>query len=224
MMLRSTACCAAPALVLVLVLGLTSSLSAAAAPACDGTECRTPANGKPLNIMQFMREQAASARKAEPRPVTSRPVAKVQHPAHRTIAARPKPAKLPVEAAASFASQPESDAQVSDVQVSDVQVVASDEFNGIDRAAAAASAETVGTAAPTGPDVQLVDAEEFNDIDRKADDGKLRLADATTKKMPEQTQVHVEQANVSWLRWIWSALGSTFAALATAMHQLIGLR
>jgi hypothetical protein len=186
MMLRATACCAA----LAVVLGLLSGPSATAAPACDGTECRPPANGKPLNIMQFMRKQAASTRKVEPRP------------AHRTVAARPKPAQLPAEAAASFASQPESD-----VQASDVQVVASDEFNAIDRAAAAAPAETAGTAVPTGPDVQLVDAEEFNDIDRKADDGK----------------VHVEQANVSWLRWIWSALGSTFAALATAMHQLIGL-
>ena len=167
--------------------------------------------------MQFMREQAASTRKAGSRPVASRPVAKVQRPAYRTIAARPKPAKLPAEAAASFASQP-------DVRVSDVQVVASDEFNAIDRAAAAAPAETIGTAVPTGPDVRLVDAEEFNDIDRKADDGKLRLAESMPKQMSKQTQVHVEQANVSWLRWIWSALGSTFAALATAMHQLIGLR
>ena len=93
------------------------------------------------------------------------------------------------------------------MQASDVQVVPSDEFNAIDRAADAAPAETAGTAVPTGLDVQLVDSKEFNDIDRKADDGKA----------------HVEQANVSWLRWIWSALGSTFAALATAMHQLIGL-
>ena len=215
MMLRSITCCAVPALILV----LPSSLSASAAPACDGTECRTPANGKPLNIMQFMREQAASTRKAEPRPVASRPVAKVQRPTHRTIAARPKPAKLPAEAAASFAAQP-----ASDVQVSDVQIVASDEFNAIDRAAAAAPLETVGAAMSTGPDVRLVDAEEFNDIDRKADDGKLRLAEPMPKQMTKQPQMHVEQANVSWLRWIWSALGSTFAALATAMHQLIGLR
>ena len=213
MMLRAIACCA------TLVLGLLSNPNAIAAPACDGTECRTPANSKPLNIMQFMREQAASTRKAEPRPVTSRPVAKKQRPAHRTIAARPKPAKLPAEAAASFASQPESG-----VQVSDVQVVASDEFNAIDRAAAAALAETVGTAMPAGPDVRLVDAEEFNDIDRKADDGKLRLAESMPKQVSKQPPMHVEQANVSWLRWIWSALGSTFAALATAMHRLIGLR
>ena len=34
-------------------------------------------------------------------------------------------------------------------------------------------------------------------------------------------QTHSEQANASWLQWIWSALGSTFAALATAVHQLI---
>ena len=210
MMLRAVACCAA----LAVVLGPLSGPSATAAP-CDGPECRTPANGKPLNIMQFMRKQAASTRKAEPRTVESRPAAKAPRTAHRTIAARPNPAELPAEAAASFASQPESD-----VQASDVQVVASDEFNAIDRAAAAAPDKTAGTAVPTGPDVQLVDAEEFNDIDRKADDGKLRLAEPISK----QPQAHVEQANVSWLRWIWSALGSTFAALATAMHQLIGLR
>ena len=190
MMLRAIACRAALALALVLVLGpllgLLSSQSAPGAPACNGTECRTPANGKPLNIMQFMREQAASTRKAQSRPVTHRPVAKVQRPAHRTIAARPRPAKLPAEAAASFASQPESD-----VQASDVQVVASDEFNAIDRAAAAAPTETVGTAAPTGPDVRLVNAEEFNDIDRKADDGKLRLAEPISKQIPKQPQAHV---------------------------------
>ena len=215
MMLRATACCAA--LVFVLVPGLLSSPSATAAPACDGAECRTPANGKPLNIMQFMRQQAASTRKAEPHPVASRPVAKKQRPAHRTIVARPQPAKLPAAAAASFASQPASDAQISDVQV-----VASDEFNAIDRAAG--SAETIGAAMSTGPDVQMVDAEEFNDIDRKADDGKPRPAEPMPEQMTGQPQAHIEQANVSWLRWIWSALGNTLAALATAMHQLVGLR
>ena len=74
MMLRAIACRAALVLVVGPLLGLLSGPSATAAPACNGTECRTPANGKPLNVMQFMREQAASTRKAEPRPVTSRPV------------------------------------------------------------------------------------------------------------------------------------------------------
>jgi hypothetical protein len=97
-------------------------------------------------------------------------------------------------------------------------VIGSGELNAIDLAAAPppTPAETVGS---TGPDVQLVDADEFNDLDRKADDGAARVTDSTR----EQPPAHVDQAKVSWLRWIWSALGNTFAALATAVHQLIGL-
>ena len=167
--------------------------------------------------MQFMREQAASTRKAEPRPVASRAGCEQAAPGASDDRGAATTRQIPAAAAASFASQPASDAQVSDVQV-----VASDEFNAIDRAAA--SAETIGAAMSIGPDVQLVDAEEFNDIDRKADDGKPRLAEPMPKQMTGQPQAHIEQANVSWLRWIWSALGSTFAALATAMHQLIRLR
>ena len=101
-----------------------------------------------------------------------------------------------------------------------MQVVASDEFNDIDRAAAATvpAAETTGAAIAAEPKVQLVDTEAFNDIDRKAADrpplsATARIADAHASG----------QASVSWLQWIWSAVGSTFAALATAVHQLIGL-
>ena len=61
MMIRAIAGCAA------LVLGLLLSPNVSAAAACEGAGCRATANAKPLNIMQFMREQAASTRAAEPR-------------------------------------------------------------------------------------------------------------------------------------------------------------
>jgi hypothetical protein len=211
------------ALILVPFLGL--SLNAAAAPACDDAECQTATKSKPLNIMQFMREQAASTRTAtlrqggtgKPRqsklqPVAHKalPVAHVQRPARRAVAARSKPVGLPTDAAASFAAQQPP-----------VQVVASDEFNDIDRAAAATatSEETTGAASAAEPNVQLVDTGEFNDIDRKAEDrlplsAAARIADA---------HASAAQPSVSWLQWIWSAVGNTFAALATAAHQLIGL-
>src|SRR5712671_1184939 len=139
-MFRTIVCCAA--LILVPLLGL--SLNAVAAPGCDEAECQTAAKSKPLNIMQFMREQAASTRAATPRqsgtatprqsklqPVAHKvpPVAHVQRPARRAVAARPKPTGLPTDAAVSYAAQQPT-----------VQVVASDEFNDIDRAAPATAA------------------------------------------------------------------------------------
>src|SRR6478736_6083424 len=101
-MFRTIVCCAA--LIVVLFLGL--SLSAVAAPVCDDAECQTATKSKPLNIMQFMREQAASTRVAAPRqggtarprqsklqPVAHKalPVAHAQRPARRAVAARPEP-------------------------------------------------------------------------------------------------------------------------------------
>jgi hypothetical protein len=201
-MFRTIVCSAA------LILAL--SLNAVAAPACDDAECRAATQSKPLDIMKFMREQAASTRAAKPRQSKVQPVAHVQRQVRRAVAARSKPAGLPVEAAASYASQRPA-----------VQVVASDEFNDIDRAAAATAtpAETTGAAMAVEPNVQLVDTEELNDIDRKAEDrpplsATARIADA---------HASTGQTSVSWLQWIWSAVGSTFAALAAAVHQLVGL-
>jgi hypothetical protein len=201
-MFRIIVCCAA------LVLAL--SLNAVAAPACDDTECQAATKSKPLNIMQFMREQAAGTRATKAQPSKIRPVAHAPRPVRRAIAARPKPAGLSVEAATSYASQQPT-----------VQVVASDEFNDIDRAAASISpaAETTGAAVPAEPNVQLVDTEEFNDIDRKAED---RLPVSATARIAE-AHATASQGGVSWLQWILSAVGSTFAALATAVHQLVGL-
>src|SRR3954447_19103795 len=127
-MFRTIVCSAA--------LGLALSLNAVAAPACDGADCQTVAKSKPLDIMKFMREQAASTRVGEPRQRKvqqgkvqqsrleqrkAQPVAHVQHPVRRAVAARRKPATMPVEAAASYAAQQPP-----------VQVVAGDELNDID--------------------------------------------------------------------------------------------
>lgn len=200
-------------------LGLLFTLGASAAPDCEGTECRKTAPAKPLNIMQFMREQAASTRAAKPPRDIARATANVKRPARRAVAAQPKPASkpanrpaLPVDASASFASQP-----AQNVPAQSVQVVPSDELNAIDRAAGSAPAETVGAAIAAGVAVQMVDAEEFNDIDRKSENNPT-LSTNVERDAPARN----EQANSSWLQWIWSAIGSTLTALATAVHHLIG--
>jgi hypothetical protein len=203
-MIRTFGGCAA------VVLGLLISPTMSAAAACEGAGCRATANAKPLNIMQFMREQAASTRGAQPRHRSTRAAAKVHRVPHRAIAARRKSAPVPPVAAASFASRP----------ASAVQDVASDEHKTIDRIADAAAVATMDAAIPFVSDVQLVDAKEFNDIDRKAEGaGPASVNMTQDDKGPAQS----EQVNVSWLHWIWSAVGSTFAALATAVHQLISV-
>jgi hypothetical protein len=198
----------------MLVAGLLVHQGVAAAQDCDGEDCPATAKAKPLDIMQFMREQAASTRTAMPRhsprrPTAKvhRPVQKVHRPVHRAIAARQKPVQVPPEAAASFASPSVPPAPAA-------------ESNPASPAAEAPPAETVGAAVSSGPNVQLVDAGEFNDIDRKADVGpppSVRLAPV------EVSRTSREQTGTSWLRWIWSAVGSAFAALATAVHQLLRL-
>ncbi len=193
-------------------LGLLFTLGAAAAPDCDGAGCSKSAPAKPLNIMQFMREQAASTRVAKPPRDKARATANVKRPTRRAVAAQLQPANrpaLPVDASASFASQP----------AQSVQVVSSDELNAIDRAAGSAPAETVGAAIAAGAAVQMVDAEEFNDIDRKTENSPPLSAGATPQR---DAPAHNEQASSSWLQWIWSAVGSTLTALATAVHHLVG--
>ena len=193
-----------------LFLGLSLGLNVAAAAPCDDGECRTAPKAKPLDIMQFMREQAASTRvAAKPRHGNVAATAKVQRPARRTIAARPKPTQLPSAASASFASQPEPA----------VQVTPSDVFNTIE-GAAPAPVEAVGAAIAAEPNVQLVDAQELNDIDRKASDQSPLTSDGgrVAEEHPSDGS-----AQASWPRRIWWALGNLFGALATAAHQLTGL-
>lgn len=213
MFFRAIICCTA------LVLGLLASLNASAAPACNGVECPPPAKSKPLNIMQFMREQAASTRAANPEKrqtrATSRNDVKAKRSTHRAIAARPKSAPQP-PAEVSAKAQPEPQ----------VQVVGDNELNAIDRAAGAtAPPETVGAGAPSENNVRFVDADEFNDIDRKADERALlamvAARNAAATMSPEKQQ-SAPQTSVSWLSWLWSGVANTFAALATAVHNLIG--
>jgi hypothetical protein len=68
--------------------------------------------------------------------------------------------------------------------------------------------------------VQLVEAEELNDIDSKADAPQPPPADSARIS---EAHASGNQASVSWLQSIWSALGNIFTALATAAHQLLGL-
>ena len=77
-MFRTTICCAG------LVMGVLIGLSEAAPAACEGDGC----GSKPLNIMQFMREQAASTRVREPS--ASRRVAKSRRSPAQTTAAAPR--------------------------------------------------------------------------------------------------------------------------------------
>jgi hypothetical protein len=182
--------------------------------ACEGEDCPALVKTKPLNIMQFMREQAASTRVAKPRrspplhtaaKVNGRvhAAAKSESAVHRPVAARPKPAPLPTEAAASFASQGQP---------------------AVFPAASPPLPETVGAAPTTEPDVQLVAAEEFNEIDGKADDNaSLPAPLAVVAPAAADVPVAPKVEQVSWLQWLWSALTGTFAALATAMRQLTGL-
>jgi len=200
-MFRVIACCA--------VLILSFSLNAVAA------------DSKPLDIMKFMKEQAASTRPASPHTVRARvakprqapAVAHAQRPAHRAVAARRKPTGLPDEAAASFATQEPK-----------VQIVASDELNDIDRAAPEVAAtpaptETTGSAVAAASNVQLVDNGEFNDIDRKAE---ARLPVPTAMRIAD-AHASAPQPSVSWWQWIGSAVANLFVALATAVHHLTGL-
>ena len=210
LMFRTTLCCAS------LVTGLLIGLSEAAPAACEGAGCRS----KPLNIMQFMREQAAStrvrkpsagSRVARPRPNHTQATAAAPRAPHRAVAARNKsvPVPVPVEAATSVASRAEQDIQPPAMTAP---------YNPFDHFAGAAPAETTGAAVANGPEVQLVDAGDINDIDRKADSAP---APSSNPAPVDGSQTHSEHASASWLWRIWSALGSTFTALATAVHQLV---
>jgi hypothetical protein len=212
MLFRAIACCAA------LIAALLFSLNAGAEPAetCEGADCpaasaapAVPAAhpSKPLDIMKFMREQAASTRVGE------KPAARPQHAVskHPAVAAKPQPKPMPAEAASSFAAQPVA-------APPEVEVVSADELNAIDRAGEPAPPppETVG-APPTIEPVQVVKSDAVNSIDR-AGEAAPALADA----MPHAIAAQSGSEAQSWLQWLWSAVQGTFAALATAVHRLLG--
>jgi hypothetical protein len=206
--LRKTAC----ALTLLLCVP-------AAALACEGDDC--PSAAKPLDIKQFMREQAASTRVSARRHPSAKPTAaKPKQAAPRVAAAKPAPATepLPSNAAASFASHSLASQQTQDELP--VRVFSGEEFNAIDNAAP--TPETTGASFANDPNVQVVAAAEFNDIDRKAEETSsfptIEIPAAATPAKPTAASA---PAPGSWLQWLWSAVTGTFTALAAAVRQLI---
>ena len=232
-MFRTNACGAVLALSLLTVSGVTVR-------ACDGDDCPAPAKVKPLDIRQFMREQAASTRAAGPDAVRSRPVkvhtvAKIRHHTRHAVAASapPQPSgPLATEAAASFASQAAAEPVVP--------TFPSNEFAAVGKGAPTArSAETVGSALGPEPDVQVVAEADFNDIDRQAADtpampavtpaapAPVVVADAgpaeaaPVNAAPAQPAAQQQpSAVIAWLQWLWAAVSGTFTALAAAVRQL----
>jgi hypothetical protein len=195
----------------MLSLGQTST----PARACNGDECRTAQKATPLDLMKFMHRQTASTQAIEKKPAAKHVAART-HRKRRTAVARLKPGPLPVEAAKAYATQ--------DSKNSNVQVVATDEFNAIDRAAETAAPIETNGAAPTAepasqPNVQLVDAGQFNDIDRAAADLPQPMTVAASAA--DAAALH-EPAVSAWVHWIWSAMGGAFVALAAAARYFFG--
>jgi hypothetical protein len=194
-----------------------------AAYACDGPACPAPAEAaakvQPRDVMQFMREQAASTRSAQPRRHAKAAVVKPKVAIHRTAAAKPTPAPSPVpsDAAAAFAANSVASQQ------DQVPVLAREQFNAIDSAAPAPFAETTGVSAADDPNVQVVAAAEFNDIDRKADQSEASpfpSVEVPIAAEPAKPSAAAAPAAVSWLQWLWSAVTGTLTALAAAVRQL----
>src|SRR4029079_7535115 len=76
MTFRMLACCAA------LLIVAQTNLNAAEAQTCDGSACATTKTTKPLDILKFMREQAASTRAGLPpakKPHVARHAKSAQH-------------------------------------------------------------------------------------------------------------------------------------------------
>ncbi|MCX7312784.1 MAG: hypothetical protein WCG92_23780 [Hyphomicrobiales bacterium] len=207
-MVRKFACIA-----LLLVLPATGF----AAPACDGDDdCAPPATSKPLDIKQFMREQAASTRGATPRAAKPRPtssVATAKPPVRRTVAVRPEPVRPQAETTA-FA--PQDKRPVSPFP------------------ALTPRPETTG-ASPFEQNVQMVTEGELSDMDRRADQGALPAAvscyavassnsdSATADPVNESLLIRPAEPQPSLLKRAWSGVAGTFVALSTAVHKLTGL-
>jgi len=217
MTFRRIASCAA--VILGLVLGSGFGLAVAPAGTCEGNDCRTISKAKPpskpLDLTRFMRHATAKSTArttylARSQNAGRRWVARAQRHKHQRDAARPEPAALPNEAAAAFASQPEAQ----------VQVVASDQFNEIDRDAAAAPVETTAIATVAENAVQWVDAAEFNDIDRKAD--AARPASLDTPAHGLDAQARSDHAGASWMQRLWTVVQSALLTIVMALRQLIG--
>jgi hypothetical protein len=201
----------------VLAAGVLLFLNVAAL-ACDGADCPPPQKVKPLNIAQFMREQAASTRGGSLRPVTNRAARmpavtrrlasprqdQVSLPAsgvpirtadrgHRTVHAT---AKRYVFHSRTVAAQPKPAALPVDStsfaeQDPVVPMVRSDELNAIDQRAPAFAAAPVAT----GQNVRQLVAEAFDDIDR-TQEGSLTTDDLRAAN----ERAKFEQNRITWLQ------------------------
>lgn len=186
MLFRAILSCAA--LIMALLLCLNANAEPAERPS------------KPLDIMKFMREQAASTRATEkPKRAIAQPAASA--PKRAPVAATPT--AVPSEAASSFAAQP--------APAPEVELVAEDELNAIDRAGEAAPPETVGAA----PQMQMADAGVSTIVTK----GQQR---APAMEAPPSQPAPSNAPQLSWWQWLWSAVRDSLAALVAAVHALIG--
>jgi hypothetical protein len=194
------------------------------ASACDGSDCS--ATTKPMNILQFMRQQAASTRSAISRPLpkeTKRPV--VREATLRKNAVRIPAREIGVRAALRgpinsgakktilrsprvVARLQHDDAPVAASSFAArepfIQVVTSDELNAIDRAP-----EPVGAPLSMDQTALQVVTEAFDEIDRKHD-GSLTVDDL--RAASERAQA--TQAGYSWLQQMWRTLSGAFRPFA----------
>jgi hypothetical protein len=213
-----------------LALGLLLSLNVGvpAGWACEGAEC--PAEGKPLDLKKFLREQAASTRTPEAMDQTRGKASHHQRSTH-SRAARGKSAQArhthrivtsQSEHHSKSAAPARDIAATSPVQPpaqDDVQVVSANDVNDIDRAAKSQAAETTGKASEDAqatqsgaPNVQMVVASDFNEIDRKAAERNSPAPAAAA--VASETALPKQAPPQSWIHWLWSAIGAGFLALA----------
>ena len=180
-------------------------------------------SAKPLNIMQFMREQAASTRVASHRP-------RQASPSHgRAIAKRPQK-RRGLRTGRSPRGQSPPDAGRS-------RHILSRRSSRTPQAMwqVACQRQSLSTApplrlrlkrrarpSPAGPERATG---RCGGVQRHRSQGgqhRLPCRANAARRSTSSRRRSSEQASVSWLQWIWSALGSTFTALATAVHQLVG--
>jgi hypothetical protein len=211
----------------LLSAGLLLSLNVAAL-ACSSTSC-PPTKIKPPDIKQFMREQAASTRgkalnretQAATKPISKLRLAKqkqmpgVYHSAKQRVGRSDRHLGKTYSAANRFRHQPPEifasrpkpkaaaggDAAFAPPKFSVVEVVSDEQFNAIDQTVAA-----FDIAPPaTSQSARLIVADAFAEIERKPK-GSLEADDLLA------ANERAKAPQPSWLRWIWSAIGTTLSS------------
>ena len=198
-----------------------------AASACEGSECAT--TNKPMNNLQFMRQQAASTRILNPLPKKASGVVGNTRPRNSDslIAARANSVRTalrgPIPAAnkrvahaakkktifhsrSLLARRTSNEVPIAAssfaAQEPFVQVVTSDEANAIDLAAGFADAAT----SQEQTALQLV-SQAFDEIDRKQD-GSLTVENL--RAASERSQV--SHSGFSWVQQMWLKLSGAFSS------------